>query len=51
MTGVRESFTMLMYKGNLVSFPHQVALGIQISGFTFESAIIKWLMTDGAILM
>ena len=44
MTGARESFTMLhypMYKGNLVSFPHQVVSGIQISGFTFESAIIK----------
>ena len=44
MTGTRESFSMLhyaMYKGNLVSFPHQVALGIQISGYTFESAIIK----------
>ena len=44
MTGTRESFSMLqhaMYKGNLVSFPHQVASGIQISGFTFESAIIK----------
>ena len=40
MTGARESFSML-YKGNLVSFPHQVASGIQISGFTFESAIIK----------
>ena len=43
-TGARESFTMLyyaMYKGNLVSFPHQEASVIQISGFTFESAIIK----------
>ena len=43
-TGARESFSMLhypMYKGNLVSFPHQVASGIQISRFTFESAIIK----------
>ena len=44
MTGARESFSMLhyaMYKGNLVSFPHQVASVIQISRFTFESAIIK----------
>ena len=41
-----EYLSMLLYatcmcKGNLVSFPHQVASGIQISGFTFESAIIK----------
>ena len=41
MTRARESFLNAMYKGNLVSFPHQVASGIQISGFTFESAIIK----------
>ena len=44
MTGARESFSMLhyaMHKGNLVSFPHQVASGIQISRFTLESAIIK----------
>ena len=39
-----EYLSMLLYaicKGNLVSFPHPVASGIQISGFTFESTIIK----------
>ena len=44
MVGAREPFSMLlyaMYRGNLVSFPHQIASVIQISGFIFESAIIK----------
>ena len=44
MIRVWEYLSTLIYamcKGNLVSFPHQVALGIQISGFTFESVIIR----------
>ena len=50
MTRVWEYLSTLLYamcKGNLVSFPHQLA---QISGFTFEFTQNKQIMSDGVIL-
>ncbi len=36
-------------KGNLVSFPHQLALALTICRFTFNSMLIEYSMSDGMI--
>ena len=34
---------------NLVSFPHQLLLGVQIGRFTFNSMLIEYSMNDETI--